>query len=133
MELPNSCASVELGLDEMPLTLRVESQVPHSPIAQMSPFHVIFYLNGVLVVTHFDRGGYHKAPSRTIILQPRLKEFLNKCVAQFHMYIWPIAYQHNIYNYLDQIWHKTQISIDVPKCAPFIHYFSIKTYDIIQK
>jgi hypothetical protein len=41
MELPNSRALVELGLDEMPSTLRVDSQVPHSPLAEMSPFHVI--------------------------------------------------------------------------------------------
>jgi hypothetical protein len=67
MELPNSHALVELGLDEMPSTLKVDSQVFHSPLAMMSPFHVIFYLNGILIAPHFDRGGYHKAPSRTVI------------------------------------------------------------------
>jgi hypothetical protein len=38
--------------------------------------HVIFYLNRILVVTHFHRGGYCKAPSCIVILLLELKEFL---------------------------------------------------------
>jgi hypothetical protein len=34
---------------------------------------------------------------------------------QFQVYIWSIAQCHNIYNYLDQIWHKIQISIHASK------------------
>jgi hypothetical protein len=32
-----------------------------------------------------------------------------------HVYIWSIVHCHNIYNYLDQIWHKTQIPIHVSR------------------
>jgi hypothetical protein len=75
MESPYSCTFVVLRLDEMPLTLGVDSLMLHSPSVKMNPFHVIFYLNRILVVTHFD-GGYHKAPSCTVILLLGLKEFL---------------------------------------------------------
>ncbi len=73
MESPNSCAFVVLRLDEMPSTLGVNSLVLHLPPIEMNPFHVIFYLNGILVVTCFDRGGYRKAPSCIIILLPQNK------------------------------------------------------------
>jgi hypothetical protein len=64
----------------MPLTLKVDSLVPCLPIAEVSPFHVIFNLNKVLVATWFDKGGYGKAAFHTIIFQHGLKEFLKKCV-----------------------------------------------------
>jgi hypothetical protein len=57
----------------------------------------IFYLNKVLISTHFDKG------SRIIILCHGLKEFLEKCPTQFQVYIWYATQCHNIYNYLDQI------------------------------
>jgi len=76
MESPNSCTFIILRFDEMPLTLGVDSLVFHSPSTEMNPFHVIFYLNKILVVEHFDRGGYHKAPSCIVILLLGLKEFL---------------------------------------------------------
>jgi hypothetical protein len=68
IELPNSRALVELRLDEMPSTLKVDSKVLHSPLTKMNPFHFIFYLNGILVATRLDKGGYCKAPSHTVIL-----------------------------------------------------------------
>jgi hypothetical protein len=44
-----------------------------------------------------------------------LKEFLKKCLAWFQVYIWFATHRHNNYNYLDQIWHKTQIFIHASK------------------
>ncbi len=85
MESPNSCTVVEVGLDEIPSTSNVDSEMPHSPIAKVNPFHVIFDLDGVLIATHFDKG------SCIIILCPRLKEFIKKCLAQFQVYIWFVA------------------------------------------
>ncbi len=91
MESPNSCAFIELKMDEMPSTLGVDSLVFRSLVMEVSPFHVIFYLNGVLVTTHFSKGGYGKPTFRTIILKLGLKELLERCVAQFHVYIWFVA------------------------------------------
>ncbi len=42
MESPNSCAFVVLRLDEMPLTLGVDSLVLHSPSVEMNPFMSFF-------------------------------------------------------------------------------------------
>jgi hypothetical protein len=111
MESPNSHTIIELGLDEIPSTSKIDSLMFHSLSLEVNPFHVIFDLNGVLITTCFDKGKYGKVASCTIIFQPRLKEFLEKCLAEFHVYIWSIAQHHNIYNYLDKIWCKIQISI----------------------
>ncbi len=104
MELPNSHV-VEINLDEVPLTSSFNFVVPHSLVVESSPFHVIFNLNGVLLATCFDKG------SHIVIFHPGLKEFFEKYLAQFQVYNWFVAQHHNIYSYLDQIWHKTQISI----------------------
>ncbi len=56
LELPNSWTFGELELHEMPLTLGMDSPMPHSPSLEVSPLHVIFYLNGVFVATCFNRG-----------------------------------------------------------------------------
>jgi hypothetical protein len=109
VELPNSCAVVEANLDEIPSTLDVDFRMPHSPLIEVSPFHVIFYLNKIFIATCFDKR------SCTIIFHLRLKEFLEKCFVQFQVYIWFVAQCHNIYNYLDQIWHKTKIFIHASK------------------
>jgi hypothetical protein len=77
VELLNSCLVVEIGLNEILSTLCFYSTVPHSHTMEVSPFHVIFDLNKVLIVTHSNRS------SHTIIFRPRLKEFLEKCLAQF--------------------------------------------------
>ncbi len=44
-----------------------------------------------------------------------LNEFLDRCVAQLHVYICFATQCHNIYNYLDQIKHETQNFIDCSK------------------
>ncbi len=113
MDSLNSCIVVELGLDKIPSTSGGDSQMLLLPSPKMNSFHAIFDLNGVLITTHFNKGGYGKVASHTIILWPILKEFLEKCLMQFHIYIWSTTQHHNIYNYLDQIWHKTQIFIHV--------------------
>ncbi len=101
VETPNSRVVVVVNLDEILLTSNVDSDVPCLLMTEANPFHMIFDVNGVLIATHFDRG------SCTIILCPGLKEFLEKCLAQFQVYIWSVAQKHNIYNYLDHTWHKT--------------------------
>jgi hypothetical protein len=63
----------------------------------VSHINVIFDLNQVLVVTKFQ--AYYKmghvswykkpfVPNWTIVLKPRLKEFLERCMLQFIVYIW---------------------------------------------
>jgi hypothetical protein len=115
VESPNSSAIIQVGLDEIPSISGGDSLVLCSHTMEVNPFHVIFNLIGILITTCFNKGGYGKATSRTIIFYPRLKEFPEKCHAQFHVYIWSTTQCHNIYNYLDQIWHKTQISIHVSR------------------
>jgi hypothetical protein len=56
VELLNSRVIVVVNLDEIPLTSSVDSKVPHSPIAKVNPFHVIFNLERILITTCFDRG-----------------------------------------------------------------------------
>jgi hypothetical protein len=48
---PNSHVVVEINLDEIPLTPIFDSIVPCLPIAEVSPFHLIFNLNGILIIT----------------------------------------------------------------------------------
>ncbi len=72
----NSRAIVVVSLDEIPSTLSVDSKLFHSHVAKVNPFHVTFDLDEILIATRFDRG------SCTIILQPRLEEFVEKCLAQ---------------------------------------------------
>lgn len=77
MESPNTCVIVAIGLDEIPSTSSVDAKMPHSLMVEMNLFHVIFNLNKVLITTHFNRG------SHIVILHFGLKEFLEKCLAQF--------------------------------------------------
>jgi hypothetical protein len=99
----------------MTLTSGMDSLVPHLPSLEVSVFHIIFNLNGILIATHFNTARYWRAPPCIVIFEPRLKEFLERCVTQFHVYIWSTTQRHNIYKYLDQIWHQTQIFIDPSK------------------
>jgi hypothetical protein len=82
VESPNSCAAVEVGLDEILSTLGGNSPSPCSHRAEVGPFYVIFDLNRILITTHFNKS------SCTVILRPGLKEFLEKCLTQFQVYIW---------------------------------------------
>jgi hypothetical protein len=80
MESPNSHEVVAIGLDEIPSTLGVDAKMPRLPTVEVNLLHTIFDLNGVLIVTHFNRG-FH-----AIILYFGLKNFLEKCLTQ--LYIW---------------------------------------------
>jgi hypothetical protein len=97
VELPNSFEIVAVNLDEIPSTSNVDFAVLRLLIAKVNPFHVIFDLNGIFIATRFDKG------SHTIIFCFGLKEFLEKCLAQFQVYIWSTTQHHNIYNYLNHI------------------------------
>jgi hypothetical protein len=93
VESTNSCVVVEVSLNEILLISSVNSLVLRLHTMEVSPFHVIFNLNEVLIATRFDKG------YRTIFFHPILKEFLKKFLVQFQVYIWC----------------KTQISIHVSK------------------
>jgi hypothetical protein len=81
VESSNSHVVGELRLDEMPLISGVDSLVPRSPPLEVSLFHVIFNLNKILVATHFNKGKYGKLASCIVILKPRLKKSLKRCVS----------------------------------------------------
>ncbi len=85
MESPSSCATVEVGLDEILSTSSGNSPLPCSHVAEVSPFNVIFDLNRVLITTHFNKS------SCIVILHLGLKEFLEKCLTQFQVYILSMA------------------------------------------
>jgi hypothetical protein len=85
VELPISSTVIEVSLDEILLTSSGKSPMPHSHAAEVSTFHMIFNLNKFLIATHFDKG-FH-----IVILCLRLKEFLEKCLVQFQVYIRFIA------------------------------------------
>jgi hypothetical protein len=48
------------------------------PTMEVSDYHLIFDLNGVLVVI-----GENQIKSHSIVLRPNLKEFLSTCVNKF--------------------------------------------------
>jgi hypothetical protein len=77
----NSCTIIELGLGEIPSTLSGNSSMLHSSIMEVSPFHVIFYLNKIIISTCFEKGRYGKGASHILGLKYGLKEFLKKCLA----------------------------------------------------
>jgi hypothetical protein len=88
VESQNSRAVIELGLDEIPSTSGDDSSMLHLSIVEVSPFHVIFDLNEVLITTHFENDKYGKGAFDVVSLRHGLKEFLKKCLVQFHIYIW---------------------------------------------
>jgi hypothetical protein len=56
VELPNSLRAIEINLDDIPSTLGFDSKMLHSLITEVSPFHVTFNSNGVLITTWFIKG-----------------------------------------------------------------------------
>jgi hypothetical protein len=71
----NSCAIIEVDLDEIPLTLGGDSLMPCLPTTRVNPFHVIFKLNKILIATHFNKDKYGKITFHIVILHHGLKEF----------------------------------------------------------
>jgi hypothetical protein len=94
--LPNSCVVVEIDLDEIPF-FRCQLRNASFTYNKGESISCDFDLNRVLIATCFNKC------SRIVIFHHGLKEFLEKCLMQFQVYIWSIAHRHNIYNYLDQI------------------------------
>jgi hypothetical protein len=97
-------------LDEMPShsSCGIASKRTCSLLLEVSIFHVIFNLNGVLMATRFAmvqniEQQKPSIPFHILILKPGLKEFLEWCIVQFVVYIWSTTQQHNINKYLDQI------------------------------
>jgi hypothetical protein len=82
VESPNSHVAVEVGLDEMLSMSSGNSPLPCLHAMEVSPFYVIFDLNRILITTQFDKGFC------TVIIHLGLKEFLEKCLTQFQVYIW---------------------------------------------
>jgi hypothetical protein len=73
VESPNSHAAIEIGLDEILSTSCGNSPLHCSHVVEVSPFYVIFDLNGILITIHFNKG------FSIVIFCPSLKEFLEKC------------------------------------------------------
>jgi TFIIF-interacting CTD phosphatase-like protein len=71
------------------------------PTMEVSEYHLIFDLNGVLVVTSEGQ-----TKSRPLVLKPNLKEFLFACVKKFKVYIWSLTMKRNILKHLDIIIEK---------------------------
>jgi hypothetical protein len=84
------------------------------------PLHIIFDLNGVLLVVKFNSGPPIRHQISPVLLcivylKLGLKDFLERCLVQFEVYIWYVAQWHNINVYLDKIYKETQIKIDPSK------------------
>jgi hypothetical protein len=97
-------------VQEMTMTssfLAHNSQEKH-PSLEVSNYHLIFDLNGVLVTTSEDQTRIHP-----VVLRPSLKEFLSACV-NFTMYIWSLRMKKNFLKHLEIITKK--IGIHLPSC-----------------
>jgi hypothetical protein len=57
------------------------------------------------MLPQYNKAKNQGAPLCIIVFRVGLKEFLERCVIQFYVYIWSMAHCHNIYKYLDEIWH----------------------------
>jgi hypothetical protein len=86
----------EQGLHEIATTFRlIEKSLVESKV---SGYHLIFDLNGVLVVI-----GEGPTRFRLMILRPRLKEFFYSCATKFTVYIWSFAIRRNFSKHLEII------------------------------
>jgi hypothetical protein len=66
------------------------------PTVEVSEYHFIFDLNGVLVVTSEGQ-----TKSRPVVLKPNVKEFLFACVKKFTMYIWSSTMKRNVLKHFE--------------------------------
>jgi len=73
VESPNSCAIVKVDLDDIPSTTSFDSKMLCSCAMEVSPCHVIFDLNKVVITTCFDRGSH-------IIIFWRNALFNSRCI-----------------------------------------------------
>jgi hypothetical protein len=73
-------------------------------LLEVSVYHLIFDLNGVLVLTNEGQ-----TKIRSIVVRCGLKEFLFVCVKEFMVYIWSLAMKRNFSKHLEIITEKTGI------------------------
>jgi hypothetical protein len=83
----------KMSLDNVPSTLGLQNQYEllRFPLTEVSCLHVIFYLNGVLVVKQASSSCTQMQINYTFALKPRLKDFLISCLSQFKIYIWLVT------------------------------------------
>jgi len=75
-------------------------------LLEMSDYHLIFYLNGVLVATSEGQ-----IRTRPIVLRPGLKEFFSTCVKKFTAYIRSSTMKKNFSKHLEITMEKTSNSL----------------------
>jgi hypothetical protein len=80
------------------------------PTMEMIDYHLIFNLNGVLVVISESQ-----IRSCLIVLNFGLKEFFSTCVKKFTMYVWSSAMKRNFSKHLDIIAEKTKVLLPTSK------------------
>jgi hypothetical protein len=74
-----------------------------TPLAvEVSDYHLIFYLNGVLVAT-----GISQTKSCSIVLKLSLKKFLSAYVKKFTVYKWSLVMKRNFLKHMHIITDKT--------------------------
>jgi hypothetical protein len=73
---------LEIEKDDIPFAsvVLMEFNVLHSPPTEVTGLHVIFDLNGVLVAKWVRVFYTLMVPSSSLILKPRLKDFLTTCL-----------------------------------------------------
>jgi hypothetical protein len=79
-------------------------------VVEVSDYHLIFDLNGVLVAI-----GEGQIRSHLIVLKHGLKEFLSTCKKKFTMYIWSSVMKRNFSTHLDIIVKKISVLLHLPK------------------
>jgi hypothetical protein len=88
------------------------------PMVEVSDYHLIFDLNGVLVATNEGQ-----TKSCLVVLKPSLKEFLFACVEKFMVYIWSSIMKRNFLKHLDIIIEKTCVFLLTSRILDQILYF----------
>ncbi len=95
------CGShIELALQEIAMIFRIPKEI--RPVMEVSKYHLIFDLNGVLVATREGQ----ITTSHLVVLRLGLKEFFSTCIKKFRVYIWSLAMKKNFarqgthFNYL---------------------------------
>jgi hypothetical protein len=79
-------------------------------VVEVSDYHLIFDLNGVLVAI-----GEGQIRSHLIVLKHGLKEFLSTCKKKFTMYIWSSVMKRNFSTHLDIIVKKISVLLPSSK------------------
>ncbi len=85
---------------------------------EVNDYHLIFDLNGVLVVT-----GEDQFKSHLVVLKPSLKEFIFACVKKFMVHILSLSMKRNFLRHLDIIAKKTCVLLSISKILDQTLYF----------